>query len=146
MELPRYITQTGRSRKVYQFISEGPKGNITKRVYFQETTRENYVSLLMGDYDYKTGETDFYNVSNNGDRDKVLATIVDICYNYFELYTTHVITFTGANDARTRLYQMAINTYFDELSLDFHIYGELNKATEPFRKNINYSAFYILLK
>ncbi len=146
MELPRYITQTGRSRKVYEFISEGPRGNIIKRVYFQETTRDNYVSLLMGDFSYETGETDFYNISNNGDRDKVLATIVDIIYNYFELYPTHVITFTAANDARTRLYQMAINTYFHELSLDFHIYGELNKATEPFTKNINYSAFYILLK
>ncbi|MCB9309829.1 MAG: hypothetical protein H6567_07225 [Lewinellaceae bacterium] len=115
-------------------------------MYFQETTRENYVSLLMGDYDKHSGETDFLNVSNNGDRDKVLATIVDICYSYFELYPNHVITFTGANEARTRLYQMAISKYFDELALDFYIYGELNKATEPFRKNVNYSAFYILLK
>ena len=146
MELPRYITQTGRNRKVYQFKIDGPNVSITKRVYFQETTRENYVSLVMGYYDKNTGETDFYNVSNNGDRNKVLATIIDICYNYFELYPNHVITFTGANEARTRLYQIAINTYFDELSLDFHIYGELNKALEPFRKNIKYSAFYILLK
>lgn len=146
MELPRYNTQTGRSRKVYQFNSEGPNGNITKRVYFQETTKENYVSLLMGDYDPETGKTDFYSVSNNGDRDKILATIVDIFYNYFELYPNQVITFTGANDARTRLYQMAINAYYDELTLDFHIYGELNKTTELFKKNVNYSAFYIILK
>lgn len=146
MEQPRYITQTGRNRKVYQFVSEGSKGNIIKRVYFKETTLENYVSLMMGDYNSNTGETDFYNVSNNGDRDKILATIVDICYSYFELYSNHVITFTGANVARTRLYQMAISKYFDELSLDFHIYGELNKPTEPFRKNTNYNSFYIFLK
>jgi hypothetical protein len=146
MDLPRYITQTGRKRKVYQFISEGINGRITKRVYFQETTLDNYVSLLMGDYDPKTGEIDFYNISNNGDRDKILATIVDICYNYFELYPNHIITFTGANEARTRLYQMAISKYFDELSLDFHIFGELNKVTEPFRKKINYTSFYISLK
>jgi hypothetical protein len=100
----------------------------------------------MADYDSRSGVSDFYNVSNNGDRDKILATIVDICYNYFELYPNHVITFTGENKARTRLYQMAISSYFDELSLDFHIYGELNKVTEPFRKNINYHSFYILLK
>ena len=48
MEQPRYITQTGRNRKVYQFVSEGSKGNIIKRVYFEETTLENYVSLMMG--------------------------------------------------------------------------------------------------
>ena len=146
MELPRYNTHTGRRRKVYEFISQGPKGRITKRVYFQETTKENYVSLLMGDYKHETGETDFLNVSNNGDRDKVLATIADICYSYFELYPTHVITFTGANEARTRLYQMAINIHLDELSLDFHIFGERNKAVETFKKNVNYSAFYVMLK
>jgi len=37
----------------------------------------------MGDYNIKTDEIDFLNVTNNNDRDKVLATVGSTLYSFF---------------------------------------------------------------
>ena len=49
----------------------------------------------------------------------------------------------GSTPVRTRLYQIAINTYFEEFSKEFLIFGNNQNASQPFQKNINYESFLI---
>jgi len=98
----------------------------------------------LGDLNPETGEVDFYSVSDNGDRNAVLATVSEIIESFFELYPTHTIYFKGTSKSRTRLYQMAINHFYDELTKRFHILGELDDKMTRFKKNTNYKSFLIL--
>jgi hypothetical protein len=49
----------------------------------------------------------------------------------------------GGNNARTRLYQMAINKYLEKI---FNVYGGTNDDLALFQKNIHYKAFIITRK
>ena len=48
-------------------------------------------------------------ISNNGDAEKILATVVAAVYAFYDQYPTVWILLTGSTASRTRLYQMAIN-------------------------------------
>ena len=130
----------------FDFISKGRKGEILKRVTFHEIPDHGFYNMGLWDVDTITGEIDYYSITDNGDRDIVLATVSDICDAFFELYPQYTIYFKGTTASRTRLYQMAINHYFDEISEKFHILGELEDKMTRFAKNNNYQSFLILKK
>eukprot|EP01035_Chromulina_nebulosa_P001210 gene1210-1629_t len=67
MKLPRYELVAEQSLMVYEFISEGPKGQIPKLIKFSETALKGFYNLAFGDKDLTTGEIDDKAVSNNGD-------------------------------------------------------------------------------
>jgi hypothetical protein len=94
----------------------------------------------------KTDKVNYDIITNNGDRDKILATVAASVHTFFSKYPDDAIHLTGNTPSRTRLYQMAIATHFDELSLDFHIFGKLNEKVLRFEKGVNYEAFFIILK
>jgi hypothetical protein len=52
----------------------------------------------------------------------------------------------GSTPARTRLYQMGIMTYWNEIEPAFHVFGFTGDAWLPFEKNVNYTAFFVLRK
>jgi hypothetical protein len=146
MELERYQIKTSKNQKVYEFISIGIKGIITKRITYSKMTTPNLYNLALGDVDKITGKVNYDIVTNNGDRDKVLATVAASVYSFFLKYPNFSIHLTGNTDSRTRLYQMAISNNIDELSIDFHILGKLKGEILRFEKGINYEAFFIILK
>jgi hypothetical protein len=47
---PKYLYKSEELLKVYEFISEGPKGTIHKMVEYSETGTENIYNLAFGDY------------------------------------------------------------------------------------------------
>lgn len=51
MNQPKYLYKSEEFLKIYEFISEGPKGNIKKMVEYTETGTENVFNLAFGDYD-----------------------------------------------------------------------------------------------
>ena len=51
---------------------------------------------------------------------------------------------TGSNAARTRRYQIGINKFLNEIEKIFYVFGRINKQWEPFQKNVNYDAFFIV--
>lgn len=146
MELPRYQISTNEDQTVFWFTSQGPKGNITKIVIYSEMNEPEMYNLALGDYDPLTDIIDFESVTNNGDRDKVLTSVVDTVYAFFANNPDHILHFKGSDLARTRLYQMAIANFIEELSENFDIYGKLNNKILRFRKGTNYEAFLIQLK
>ena len=129
----------------FDFISVGKKGEIHKRVTFIEL-EYGFFNMGLGDLNPESTEVDYFSVSDNGDRNTILATVSEIIESFFELYPFHTIYFKGTSRSRTRLYQMAINHFYDELSERFHILGELDDKMTRFKRNTNYKSFLILKK
>ena len=128
-----------------EFISVGKNGNIPKRITFEPTLIDNVYNLNFGDIDQYL-EVDDYVISNNGDRNKLLATIFDVVYRYTKKYPGRWIFFKGSTKSRTRLYRMAIGLNLEELSRVFDIYAINQFSLTPFRKNMEVNSFLIKRK
>ena len=76
MKLERYQLKTSDNIKVFEFVSEGPKGRIEKIIQLSETNLKGFYNLAFGDKNPETGVLDDLAISNNGDMDKILATVV----------------------------------------------------------------------
>src|ERR1051325_580908 len=113
MKLDRYELKAGHNLTAFEFLSEGRKGKIIKVVQFQKMNLLNLYNLAFGDKNFDTGELDDKNVTDNGDTEKVLATVVAAVYAFADKHPDAWIYATGSTEARTRLYRMGINKYFD---------------------------------
>jgi len=145
MKLPRYEIKAAKSLMLFEFVSEGPNGAIQKIIQYTETNTPDIYNLAFGDKD-TDGDIDDSSVSNNGDREKILATVASTVYAFTEKYPESWVYATGSNKARTRLYRMGINKYFEEMDKDFEIYGLRNQEWEIFVKNTEYEAFLVKKK
>jgi hypothetical protein len=141
MKLPRYELKAEKSLMVFEFTSEGPKGQIPKLIKFSETTLKGFYNLAFGDKNLETGDIEDTVVSNNGDSEQVLATVVAAVYSFTEKENEAWVYATGSTKARTRLYRMGITKYFDEVRQDFLVFGLRNGEWESFEKEIDYTAF-----
>ena len=130
----------------FEFVSNGPNGDIIKKVQFSKTDMPGIYNLGFGDK-MNDGSIDDNSDSKNGDRDKILATICNIIYLYTNIYPERSIVFLGSNLVRTRLYRMAIAKNYEELSNDFHIFVLIDEKDEidkvPFYPNLNCLGFLI---
>lgn len=131
--------------EITEFYSRGTKGIILKRVSFSETEVPNLYNLAFGSVDENDNVNDM-DITDNGDRDTILATVYSVVVDYTKLYPERWVHFKGSTSSRTRLYRMAIGLNFEELSGKFLIYGCYNEIYMPFIKNINASAFLIRRK
>lgn len=99
MNLNKYVTfRDESSDQFYWFYSEGPRGRIRKVVQFQESDYSNVYNLSLGD-DEGTA-INFYNITNNKDTKKVLASITDIVEDYTRRFPDRWILVTGDDDAK----------------------------------------------
>jgi hypothetical protein len=146
MKLPRYQLAASKNLMTFEFISDGPKGKISKLVQFTPTNLKNVYNLSFGDKNQETGEIDDKIISNNADAHKVLATVVASIYAFTDKYPDCWIYATGSSQSRTRLYRMGITKYFRETKKDFHIYGETGEDWEVFNRGKEYSGFLIQRK
>ena len=146
MKLPRYELKAEKSLMVFEFISEGTKGQIPKLIKYSETNLKDMYNLAFGDKNPETGEMDDKTVSNNGDSEKVLATVVATVYAFSDKYPDSWIFATGSTKARTRLYRMGITRYIDEIKNDFEIFGLKENEWEMFHKEVEYDAFLVRRK
>ncbi len=92
-----------------------------KRLFsFLLFSKRNLINnLAFGDKNHLTGEIDDRIVTDNGDSEKVLATVVAAVYSFCDHFPDVWIYATGSTAARTRLYKMGINKYFDVVQADF---------------------------
>ena len=70
-----YTIHASPSLMEFEFISVGPKGNISKVIQFTPTSISQVYNLGFGDKDDVTGEISDSIISNNGDSEIVLATV-----------------------------------------------------------------------
>lgn len=111
---------------VFDFISTGPKGEIWKHVAFLPMEDPTMFNLAFGYMVAEGHVPDDKAVSNNGDRNKIQATVTKIIVMYTNAHPQRWVFFNGSTDARTRLYQMAITINLSNLSKRFEIFGLLH--------------------
>jgi hypothetical protein len=145
MNLPKYPLKAEKSLMVFEFTSEGPKGKIKKVVKYSETNLKDLYNLAFGDKD-DSGEINDNTISNNGDSDMVLSTVVATVYAFTDKYPDSWIFATGSSKARTRLYRIGIAKYLLEIKSDFQVFGLKNEEWESFEKDVMYDAFLVRRK
>lgn len=148
MNKPKYLYKSEDCLRVYEFISEGPKGLIKKMVQYTYTGTENVYNLAFGDYNEETKTIDDFSITNNGDSIKVLATVASTVYAFIEKHPNAWIFATGSSNVRTRLYRMGITNNLEEIKADFDIYGLTvdDNIWEEFIIGEDYEAFLITKK
>lgn len=65
MKLEKYELKSGQELEVFEFVSVGPKGKITKIVQYFSTNYKDLYNLGFGDKDATTGGIDDTVISNN---------------------------------------------------------------------------------
>ena len=147
MNYPKYQLKAERNLTTFEFVSVGRKGNIKKVVLFRETNLKGVFNLGFGDKNEATNDVDDLAISDNGDSEKVLATVASTVYAFYTKFPDALIYIVGSTPTRTRLYQIGISKNLPEISDDFYIYGQINEDDwEDFTVNKNYLAFLIQKK
>lgn len=141
MKLEKYALKSGKNLTVFEFISEGPNGTIRKLIQFQETNEPNLYNLAFGDKHSETGEIDDLAISNNGDSEKVLATVISALYAFFDKYPAAFVYATGSTKSRTRLYRKGITKFYTEMVEDFYLYGQIGDDFFEFEPQKDYDGF-----
>jgi uncharacterized protein DUF6934 len=131
----------------FKFLSIGNNGCIPKQVLFTPTLKPNVFNLAFGDIN-ENGDLDDLTISNNGDRNKILATILNVVDKYTNRFPDRYIFFAGSTAHRTRLYRMAISLHMEELSEMFVILADINGDWEfiPFQKGLDVKGFLVKRK
>ena len=147
MHYPRYDYSAENELSIFEFDSIGNKGKITKIVQYTEMSVKGYFNLGFGDLDIATREINDGVVTNNGDGQKVLATVVSTVYAFTGKNPEAYIYATGSSESRTRLYRMGITNNLEELKKDFYVFGLRNdQVFERFIIGEDYLGFLVTRK
>lgn len=145
MNLQGYQVTHDETHEVFTFWSIGPRGPIGKFIVYDKIGPKSY-NLGLGDWDPDKMCIDDTARSNNEDHEKVLATVALTVVDFLNHHTDSRILVRGSTTSRTRLYQMEINSNWQEISQLFELEGYLNGAWKSFKPNVNYEAFVIRKK
>jgi hypothetical protein len=147
MHLEQYDYYADDSFKIYEFYSKGPSGSIKKVVLFTKVYNNPVVyNLAFGDEDPQSGQISDTVISDNKDKEKILATVANTINDFCDHFGNHFIYASGSTPARTRLYQISISNLLDEISVQFDVYGIKNDIPYKFQKNVNYEGFLVKRK
>lgn len=141
MKVEKYHLKSDNALTYFEFISVGSKGAIRKMIEFQTTSTSNLYNLAFGDKNPTTCELDDLAISNNGDTEKVLGTVVAAVYAFCDRNPEAIIYATGSTPGRTRLYRMGITKFYDEIQNDFYLYGQIGDKLYPFETGKEYEGF-----
>jgi hypothetical protein len=145
MKYPKYPIIASVDPYTYEFYSEGPRGRIKKAIFFTPIGKNLY-NLGFGDWNEETQDVDDSSRSNNGDRDRVIATVAFTAIEFIERFQDAQIVIVGSTPARTRLYQMGIAFNYMEIKDLLEIQGLIKDRWETFELGVNYKAFLITRK
>ena len=138
MNLERYQYFASKTFLDFEFESEGPKGRIKKivRYSFQNADGITYCNLTFGDLNTETGQINDRVVSNNKDRDKILATVAATAFTFTEHFPDIMIYAQGSTAARTRLYQMSIMANWEQIEPLLDVYGYIDGKWEKVNNTV----------
>jgi len=142
--LPVYMAE---DLRMLEFVSSGRSGPVRKRIVFSKTDIKGIYNLAFGDIG-NGGVLDDGNISDNGDRDEVLATVAAAVDKYTQRYPRRWVYFRGNTPGKTRLYRMAIGLNLAELSTKFEIFADVEGEEDfiPFKKNMVVEGFLVRRK
>ncbi len=146
MALEQYKVTTSEHAMTFDFTSIGKQGEIPKRVHYSETNIPNIYNLGFGDVHPLHGDIDDTVISNNGDSQKVLATVAATAVTFTEYYPNGWIYIIGTTPVRTRLYRIGIANNLDFITEHFLVLGLTNGQWLVFEANQDYEAFLVQRK
>jgi hypothetical protein len=132
MNADRYPIIAGDTLMVYEFSSEGINGKVQKLVVYRETNLHNLYNLGFGDMK-EQGVIDDEAITNNGDSQKVLATVAFTLLQFTNEYPDALVYATGSTESRTRLYRIGISNNLNMINEHFFIFGQKEDLWEPFQ-------------
>ena len=141
MYVDRYQLKTEEELTRFEFISEGRNGAIRKLIEFQQTFDPDVYNLAFGDKHSGTGSMDDLAVSDNGDTEKVLATVVAAIYAFLDSHPTAYVCAEGSTRTRTRLNRMGISRFYHDMQHDFFLYGRVGEDFVDFENGKEYDGF-----
>jgi len=153
MDFPKYELSANADFTVFEFISGGHNGSIRKAIKYTQTLNHDVYNMGFGDIiseNEATGEVEIDDeaVSNNGDIEKVLATVAYSFYAFTARYPGVLVLFGGSNTAKVRLYRMVISKYYGEITKTFLVYGAVRNpkgqiVNVPFSPNDNVEGYFV---
>lgn len=145
MQSEFYPFQSDDSRLYFEFLSVSPARSIRKAVMFTPLSSNRAFNLALLDIlPDKTfcGQT----ISNNGDLEKVMATVAQCIAHFFEHYPSADIYLQGNTPTRTRLYRIIISRELQKIRKYYEIYGTIDSKLELFESNKNYELYLLRRK
>lgn len=141
-QTPHYLLQHAEDWLTMEFVSSGPRGDITKIIQFQRLpTLEPIYNLAFGDKNPETGIPDDKTVTDNGDTLRVLASVALGAYLFTEQFPDVYLYVEGSTRARTRLYRRSIASHAATIFRQFRVYGLIEDNWEPFSPDQEFTAF-----
>ena len=127
----------------FEFESDGPNGRIKKVVRYspQNANGVTYFNLAFGDWNRETRKIDDSAVSNNKDKERILATVAATVLEFTAHFPDVMVYAKGSTPARTRVYQMGISARWLEIESVLLVFGFRNGVWQSFQKSVNYGAF-----
>jgi len=145
VNLDKYDIETEINSTYFEFVSRGTQGSIVKVIKYSKIFEDQEIyNLGFGDKNLTSGELDDKVISNNGDTGMVLATVASTLHEFFNEYPNAIVYSKGGSTSRTRLYQINISKYLNEIVSEFEVFGELEDNIERFKKGVNYLGFYVV--
>ncbi|MEO6282113.1 MAG: hypothetical protein ABIN80_29555 [Dyadobacter sp.] len=123
----------------FDFVSKGPI-NIVKSIVYFKTTDPYLVTLSMGN-PLPNGVLDVLTINDNGDRNKILATVIRSIGVFLNIHPDHTVMFSGSTPARTRLYKMVISKELHQLQNSYLVQGITESSIEVLIRVTTTSAF-----
>ena len=138
-----YPLLTEPMHRMYKFKSIGTQGVVEKIIIFQKIGGTRY-NLSFGDF--KDGRIDDEVITNNGDLVKVISTVAQSVYVFFEHYPDASIEIEGVDDKRKRLYNTIFQRRRTEIDLYFEVKGWSGGELTALQEGYFYEKFVIQLK
>jgi hypothetical protein len=142
MDRPSYEFEYSLPQAVYLFTSEGKNGRVGKRVQF-DLIQDNMFNLGFGDWKEDECGFDDLVITNNGDMEKVLSTVIAIAVKFLSLNYGASLYLTGSTAARTRLYRIIISNNYHTISREYAVWGYWRGEWCTYEKNVDYEAFLV---
>lgn len=142
MDLEFYHFQADDDRLYFRFLSVGPERTIRKAVIFTPLSANEVFNLALVDV-LPDGSVCDKTINNNGDLEKVMATIIQCVARFFEFYPQADIYVQANTPARNRLYRIIISRELSRIRKYYEIYGTIDLVTEPFEPGKEYHHYII---
>lgn len=145
MDSPFYNFEVLEDAYRFTFNSVGRNGVIPKIIIYSKTDLPDYYNLALGDV-RTDGTLDVFSKSNNGDMEKILATVIQTLMVFLAYHPEANVFFAGSTTTRTRLYQIVLNKEIDKVDSMLIVLGLYDDYLEPFEPNKNYEGFVVSKK
>lgn len=99
-------------------------------------------NVAFGDWDAEQKNINDSVITNNADKNEILATVAAAILEFIQYTPPDTFLYAkGSTLSRTRLYQMAISSFYSDISQLFVIKGYIKRQWHLFEKGVNYEAF-----